>query len=103
MKTFLAILLLSSACLFAQDSRVGDYYLNNPEKYPVKFYAHIREVTGEKWPPNCLRHSFGSYHLAMWENAAGTAHQMGNSEAIVRKSYARAVRKKEAEAWWALG
>lgn len=67
--------------------------------YPVDFYTHIRSVIGGKWSPNCLRHSFGTYHLALYENAPATAHQMGNSEYTVKKNYAKAARKAAAEKW----
>ena len=57
----------------------------------------------ENWPRNCLRHSFASYHLAMWEDAGKTAHQLGHtSTAMVHQNYARAVKKAAAEEWWAL-
>jgi len=68
----------------------------------TEFYAHVRAITGRFWPANCLRHSFGTYHLARWEDAAKTAFQMGNSQAVVIRSYARAVRASEAEKWWML-
>lgn len=76
-----------------------------PKFYSLsKFYEHVRDLRkGKHWPDNCLRHSFGSYHLAMWENAASTSHQMGNSEKVVKKDYARAVPKKQAAAWWSIG
>ena len=55
------------------------------------------------WPDNCLRHSFASYHLAMWGDAGKTAYQLGHTSlAMVYRHYARAVRKADAEAWWNL-
>jgi len=55
------------------------------------------------WPPNCLRHSFASYHLALHGDAGKTGHQMGHtSSAMVYRTYAQAVRKSQAEAWWAI-
>jgi integrase len=57
----------------------------------------------QKWPHNCLRHSFASYHLAMWENASTTAHQLGHtSTKMVFENYARAVKKADAIRWWNL-
>jgi len=56
------------------------------------------------WPKNCLRHSFGSYHLAMWEDAPRTAFQMGHrSPQMLYRAYARAVRKEDAVRWSAIG
>ena len=54
-------------------------------------------------PPNALRHSFASYHLALCGDAGKTAHQMGHtSPAMVYRIYARAVRKADTERWWNL-
>lgn len=72
-----------------------------PEFPPERaFYAHLVDVTGGRWPANCLRHSFGTYHLARWQDAAKTAFQMGNSQAVVIRSYARAVPFESSERWW---
>lgn len=55
------------------------------------------------WPQNCLRHSYASYQLALKHDAGFVAHQMGHeSTRMVHQSYARAVRKIDAERWWAL-
>lgn len=72
------------------------------------FHYHATRMAAvlgyEKWPKNCLRHSFASYHLAEWGDAGKTAHQLGHtSTAMVHQNYARAVKKNEAEAWWAIG
>jgi integrase len=57
----------------------------------------------EGWPDNCLRHSFASYHLAIREDAAATAYQMGHTSPItLYREYARAVRRSDADRWWAL-
>jgi len=94
---------------------VFDAHWRSLPKLPATtdFYKHIRMVTGATVkgrriigggiPANSLRHSFGSYHLGMWEDAGKTAFQMGNSAGIVEQYYARRVRKKQAEAWWAIG
>jgi integrase len=56
-----------------------------------------------RWPQNCLRHSFASYHLANWQDAPKTAHEMGHtSPQLVHSTYAEAVTKKAARQWWAL-
>jgi len=57
----------------------------------------------EEWPNNALRHSFASYHLAAYEDAASTAFLMGHRDSnLVYSTYARAVRKADAEKWWAI-
>jgi len=61
----------------------------------------ILEVS--RWPQNALRHSFASYHLAMWRDSATTAHEMGHtSTAMVFSNYAQAVTASDARKWWAL-
>jgi integrase len=70
----------------------------------------IREVTAAgrasgiaKWPQNALRHSFGSNHLAMYENAPKTALQMGHENGETKTllaHYTNARTKEEAKAYW---
>jgi integrase len=52
------------------------------------------------WQVDATRHSFGSYFLESTEDVARTAHQMGNSPAIVEKHYRKVVSKREAERYW---
>ena len=56
----------------------------------------------ERWPYNGLRHSFGSYHFAMFKDDGDTSKQMGNSVEMVHKHYKALVTKSEAEKFWAL-
>ena len=57
----------------------------------------------QDWPHNCLRHSFASYHLAIREDAGATAYQMGHTApGTLYREYARAVRRADADRWWAL-
>ena len=67
----------------------------------------VREAAGfdEKtpWPHNALRHSFGSYHAAMFQNIAALSLEMGNSPKVVDKHYRNAdVEKEDAEKFWSL-
>jgi integrase len=61
-----------------------------------------RERAGllENWPQNGLRHSFGSYHLARFPDAAALALQMGNSPAMIFKHYRELVKPKDAGRYW---
>jgi integrase len=54
----------------------------------------------EGWPPNVLRHSFGSYHLAHFKDAAALALQMGNSPDVIFRHYRELVKPKEAARYW---
>ena len=49
-----------------------------------------------------MRHSFGSYWLAEFNDINALALQMGNSPVVVEKHYKRAVRPKDAHRFWAI-
>jgi len=53
-----------------------------------------------EWPQNALRHSFGSYHLAQFNDVAKLALEMGNSPATIFQHYRQLVKPKEAERYW---
>lgn len=60
-------------------------------------------VPGDKWPHDCLRHCFGSYHLAMHGSADKTALQMGHrSTDMLFRHYRELVTKEEAERFWGI-
>jgi integrase len=52
------------------------------------------------WPQNGLRHSFGSYHLAQFNDAAKLALEMGNSPATIFRHYRQLVKPKQADHYW---
>jgi integrase len=55
-----------------------------------------------KWPGNGLRHSFGSYHVAHFQNPNMTAVQMGHATTDILFNHYRnyRIRRKDAEAYW---
>lgn len=55
------------------------------------------------WPHDVLRHSFASYHMAMWQNSDRTAHEMGDNAKTVFAHYREVVTKAEAEKFWGIG
>jgi len=62
-----------------------------------------RAMGWSEWPQNCLRHTAASMHRAMWQDSAKTAYFLGHSSPrMVEEKYARAVREKEAKAFWDL-
>jgi integrase len=72
---------------------------------PVNLQRKInydRERAGLRsgWPHNALRHSFGSYHLARFNDAAKLALEMGNSPATIFRHYRQLVKPKDAERYW---
>lgn len=54
------------------------------------------------WPHNALRHSFGTYGLAVVKNAASLALEMGNSPAVLLARYAKRVTPAVAKPYWKL-
>ncbi len=67
-----------------------------------KSFDALREAAKiEEWPDNALRHSFASYHLAHFKNAAATALELGHHDSRVTFAhYRELVRPKEAERYW---
>lgn len=56
-----------------------------------------------KWPKDCLRHSFGSYHLGRGRSLAATSFEMENSPKILKKHYWNwETLGSEAQAYWEL-
>lgn len=56
-----------------------------------------------KWPSNALRHSFASYHLAHFCDAAKLALEMGHrDQKLIFANYRELVKPKEAEKYWCI-
>ena len=72
-----------------------------PPKYRELLDA-AREAAGiEQWPHNALRHSFASYHLAQFKDAAALALEIGHTNSnLVFQHYRQLVRPKQAERYW---
>lgn len=78
------------------------WWVSMPDAWPKvdAFYKRARKLIGGNLPQNALRDSFGTYHLAMWKSAEVTAHQMGNSGNVVKRSYADVVSEATARDWF---
>jgi integrase len=65
-------------------------------------FEQARKAAGiTSWPDNALRHSFASYHLAHFKNAASTALEMGHHDSRVTFAhYRELVKPKEADRYW---
>ena len=60
-----------------------------------------RKAGLRKWPPNALRHSFASYHLAAFDNAAKLALELGHtSEGLIFSHYRELVQPDRARRYW---
>lgn len=64
--------------------------------------AKLSRAAGVTWVPNGLRHSFGSYRLALVQNENQVAAEMGNSPAEVFRSYRRLVTPAAAREWFSV-
>jgi integrase len=67
-----------------------------------KQFEQAREAAGIlQWPNNALRHSFASYHLAHFKDAAALALQMGHTNSgMIFEHYRQLVKPKDAERYW---
>ena len=67
-------------------------------------FEQAREAAGiAEWPDNALRHSFASYHLAHFKNAASTALELGHHDSrITFAHYRELVKPKDAERYWGI-
>jgi integrase len=74
-----------------------------PETF-LDLFAQARSAAGiSAWPENGLRHSFASYHLAHFKNAAATALDLGHHDSrITFAHYRELVKPKEAARYWNL-
>jgi integrase len=78
----------------------GDVLPPNSRKFVDA--ARIRAGLAE-WPSNGLRHSYASYHLAKFQDAAALALEMGHTTtAMLFSHYREVVTPEDAEAYWSI-
>jgi integrase len=65
-------------------------------------FEGVRVTAGiDQWPANALRHSFASYHMAHFKNAASTALELGHHDSrITFAHYRELVKPKDAARYW---
>ena len=72
-----------------------------PPNYRDVFDAARKAAGIDQWPQNALRHSFASYHLAKFNDAAALALELGHTNSdLVFQHYRQLVRPKQAERYW---
>ena len=73
-----------------------------PQNCFRELFEQARAAAGiVEWPENALRHSFASYHLAHFKNAAATALELGHHDSrITFAHYRELVKPKDAERYW---
>jgi integrase len=62
----------------------------------------VASNAGLDWRKNALRHSFGSYRLALIDNENMVAREMGNSPTVIYSSYHAARTKSQASDWFSI-
>ncbi len=74
-----------------------------PIKYRELFDTAREAARLVEWPQNALRHSFASYHLAKFSDAAALALELGHTNSnLVFQHYRQLVRPKQADRYWSL-
>lgn len=75
-----------------------------PAKYQAR-WDELRRQAGlyDHWPHDGLRHSFGTWHYAKFQDLGKTAAQMGHSQPMItRKHYVVRVDPRRADEYWNL-
>lgn len=68
-----------------------------------KNWQATRRFAGwQKFPKDCLRHSFASYWLRIHNNRPRLAEIMGNSEEVIKRHYRQSIPKATADEFWAV-
>jgi integrase/recombinase XerD len=79
----------------------GDNFRRRFDEVRIAAGFSVRGSKGIPWPHDALRHSFGSYHLAHFKNAANTALEMGHQgTAMLFANYRSRVGEMDAREWW---
>ena len=73
-----------------------------PYKNPTNNLAKLFVDAEVELKHNCLRHSFGSYRIALTQNIHQTSLEMGNSPSMIRKHYMEVLTKEAGDAWFAI-
>ena len=73
----------------------------------VKDWKAVRQSAGydeksKPWPIDVLRHTFGSYWLAIHQDRARLGEEMGNTVEVIKRFYKRAIPRQSADIFWRL-
>ena len=74
-----------------------------PIGWSRRAFRRIRDKSGftsSAWPADCIRHTYASNWLAVNKERSHLAEIMGNSPAIIRRHYKRAIPIKDAETYF---
>ena len=72
-----------------------------PVKNLKRKWEKAKKSIDREWPHDCLRHSYASYHFAMYRDVGLTAKNLGHpNPTLLRKDYNNAVTRSEAARFW---
>ncbi|MFT5192389.1 MAG: integrase [Verrucomicrobiales bacterium] len=72
-----------------------------PTDYQERILLARERAELHEWPQNGLRHSYASYHLAHFRDAARLALELGHTTSgLIFANYREVVKPKDAEAYW---
>ena len=78
------------------------YPQKKPENAWSKYTQILAQAAGMKWRNNNLRHCYGTYQMALTDNAAQVSVWMGNSAGEVLRTYDDVTTPREAKQWQAI-
>jgi len=82
-------------------SRIGAVCPHRP--FTERESRRVAAAVGlDHWPHNCLRHSYGSYRMAVCRDAARVSEEMGNSAQDVRQHYDAVVSEVAGAEFWSI-
>ena len=74
----------------------------NPRIRTYHLSSKIAEASGVLWKKNALRHSYGTYRVAITNDVPKVSLEMGNSVAMVMKHYRRPAKEDVAREWFGI-
>lgn len=77
--------------------------VESPKRVRLLRLEAMKAAEMKLWPENGLRHSYASYHLALYSNAAKTAEQLGHSTSkTTYQHYRELCTPEDAREWFAM-
>ncbi|MFA6285990.1 MAG: phage integrase SAM-like domain-containing protein [Opitutaceae bacterium] len=78
-----------------------------PAKFPMRWTVFVKKAGFPDWGENrsnAMRHSFGSYHYALYSDAAKTSAMLGHrtNDQVLFDSYRSLARKKDADEYFGI-
>ena len=92
-----------AAWLAPYSGREGKLWDRSGASYHLAIGGLLKSTQLRKWPKNGLRHSYASYHLAKYEDAAELAHRLGHTNSrMLYDHYREVVSSEDAERYWSI-